>query len=564
MGQQLDKPARIATAASEGQVKHVKRSVSSAGSIDIRNEDGKSALMLAVEHHHVLAVRTLLEAGADVNTKELSHTTRRSVLMLAIEEGASECVKVLIQSGADVNGVDSNGETGLMYAVKKDNLDCLQALIKARANLNQVDSFGTTALMLAVKAGHPRCVELLLQAGADPNIADSTGQTCVMHSVKEGNPQGIKCLQMLLQPRQNVKVNTDLGDSNGMTGLMHCIRNGNLECLRELLCGKANPDIKDSLGRTVLMLASQPQVMNISEGLQCEFVNALIDAGANMNIRDYDGKTALMHAIEENLQAPAANILRARGANVNIPDKLGMTVLMLAVKRILDNVVFLKFLHELLENEVNLDVVDKWGKTALIHTLELKDSVHEKAVLLLQMGANPHTGRHQMIKCSPLLSCALRKNFEKGAHERIAFSKFFIASGFMIDFDVKYRIENIFQDDLDEEVRSLLLQLHSNPWPLSRLALIAVSSAIGPNPGREKRVKKTNLPQRIQNLLLYQDPISQLPRHHWESIPLCFNPTEYENLPKPRPLLQYWPFGRDIVKCYCKKCQGRGLNFHAI
>lgn len=565
MGQQLDKPSRIATAASEGHVKHVRRSVSSAGSIDVRNDDGRSALMLAVEHRHVVAVRTLLEAGADVNTKELSHTSGRSVLMLAIEEGATECAKLIIQSKADINSRDSSGQTSVMYAVKKDNIECLQILIKAGARLNQGDSLGITPLMLAVKMRHFKCIELLLQAGADPNIADSTGQTCLMHAIREGSPNSVKCLQILLQPRPTAKVNVDIGDNNGITALMHCVRNGNLECLRELLLARANRDSRDSLGRTALMLAAQPQTLKVNEELQHDFVNALIDAGANLNIRDYEGQTALMHAIEENLQAPTANILRARGADINAPDKSGMTILMLAVRKIADNAVFLKFLHELIANDVNFDAVDKWGKTALIHALELKDSVHEKAVHLLQMGANPHTGRHQKIRLSPMIACALQKNFEKAGSERLSFMKFFIASGFQTDVDASYRpgSDNI-ANELDDESRSLLQKLYSNPWPLARLALIAVSTAIGPNPGRDKRVKKTQLPQRIQNLLLFQDPISRLPRHHWDSIPLCFNSREYEALPKPRPLLVYWPVGQELVKCYCKKCQGRGLNFHGV
>ncbi|CAG5133169.1 unnamed protein product [Candidula unifasciata] len=565
MGQQLDKPSRIATAASEGHVKHVRRSVSSAGSIDVRNDDGRSALMLAVEHRHAVAVRTLLEAGADVNTKELSHTSGRSVLMLAIEEGATECAKLFIQAKADVNSKDTSGQTSLMYAVKKDNIECLQALVKAGANLNQGDSLGITPLMLAVKMRHYKCLELLLHAGADPNIADSTGQTCLMHAVKEATPNSVKCLQILLQPRPTAKVKVDVGDNNGMTALMHCVRNGNLECLRELLRARANPDGRDILGRTALMLAAEPQSLKVDEELQHDFVNDLIDAGANLNIRDYEGNTALMRAVEENLQSPIANILRARGADVNVPDKSGLTVLMLAIRK-MDNAVFLKFLHELIENDVNLDAVDKWGKTALIHAIELKESVHEKAVCLLQMGANPHTGRHLKIRLSPLIACALHKNFEKtAAPERVSFMKFFIASGFQTDFDTAYRpgSDNI-ANELDDGARSLLHKLYSNPWPLARLALIAVSTAIGPNPGRDKRVKKTHLPQRIQNLLLFQDPISRLPRHHWDSIPLCFNPRDYETLPKPRPLLLYWPIGRELVKCYCKKCQGRGLNFHGV
>ena len=81
-------------------------------------------------------MRTLLQAGADVNLKDSNGLTP---LMKAADEGHDNNLKVLINSGADVNAADKEGTTPLMYVVfaPGDKSAMVQTLLDAGADVNQ-------------------------------------------------------------------------------------------------------------------------------------------------------------------------------------------------------------------------------------------------------------------------------------------------------------------------------------------------------------------------------------------------------------------------------------------
>ncbi len=88
-----------------------------------------------------------------------------------------------------------------------------------------------------------------------------------------------------------------------------------------------------------------------------ETVNALLRAGADANIRNKDdGMTALMWASN----SQCITLLLAHGANVNLRDHSGMTALMYAA----DNV-DVKSLKILLAAGADINAIDKMGRTPL-------------------------------------------------------------------------------------------------------------------------------------------------------------------------------------------------------
>ena len=170
----------------------------------LNNLDG--TMMIAAWRGHVNCARTLIEAGADVNS---------SVLTSAVIKGRDECVNLLLEAGADVN----TQKDILHKAAAYDQDKCLDLLLKAGADANKVGCNGNTALMLSAESGKLMCLELLIKAGADVNTRTQHGSTVLITAAKY---EHFLCVQALLHAGALVNVCDDF--DNALT--QHIIRNG--------------------------------------------------------------------------------------------------------------------------------------------------------------------------------------------------------------------------------------------------------------------------------------------------------------------------------------------------
>ncbi len=68
--------------------------------MNMQNNDGLSALMIASENGHSNVIKVLIEKGAQVN---MQNNDGLSALMIASENGHSNVVKVLIEKGAQLS-----------------------------------------------------------------------------------------------------------------------------------------------------------------------------------------------------------------------------------------------------------------------------------------------------------------------------------------------------------------------------------------------------------------------------------------------------------------------------
>jgi len=80
-----------------------------------------------------IEVQNLIDKGVDVNAKG---NDGKTALMHAVEQGNKEIVQALIVKGADVNAKGNDGKTALMHAVEQGNKEIVQALIAKGADVN--------------------------------------------------------------------------------------------------------------------------------------------------------------------------------------------------------------------------------------------------------------------------------------------------------------------------------------------------------------------------------------------------------------------------------------------
>jgi uncharacterized protein len=141
----------------------VKALLAAGADVDAADEEGRTTLMLAASN--VLAVRTLLGAGASAKDK-----LGQTVLMHACRSYPTVDLTLFLRAGAaaSVNAKDVRGWTALMHCAAGD-IEApgkVEALVAAGADVNATNRDGWNALMMAEGKGHGETVKRLIRAGA--------------------------------------------------------------------------------------------------------------------------------------------------------------------------------------------------------------------------------------------------------------------------------------------------------------------------------------------------------------------------------------------------------------
>ncbi|CAM9581586.1 unnamed protein product, partial [Choristocarpus tenellus] len=154
----------------------------------------------------------------------------------------------------------------------------------AHANDVYVDEDGDrhSLLMDAIIVENVAFAELLISHGADVTVKDEQGVTTLIQAAHRGMDH---ICELLLSKGVDATGKSD----DGITALIAAASEGHTDIVASLLKGAgANPDDKDKDGTTALMAASV-------RGHQ-EVVGVLLDHGADLNLQNDEGHTALMFA----------------------------------------------------------------------------------------------------------------------------------------------------------------------------------------------------------------------------------------------------------------------------
>jgi ankyrin repeat protein len=225
------------------------------------------------------------------------------------------------------------------------------------ANINELDGLGETPLHKAVKNYNYEAVRFLIDNGADINIVNDSGET-LLHAI-DYSKTGAYVMLLMLIDNGCTNVNTK-GGTYKLTPIIYAVYEENIEAMNTLIKAGADLTIKDNCGETVLHKAInlKSTVARLSatnlliksganvNAQACggftplhivqyfDTAEILINAKANLSIRDHDGETALHHAT----RSPYGRIIKLRedrlkttsllikyGADVNATNKDGVT-----------------------------------------------------------------------------------------------------------------------------------------------------------------------------------------------------------------------------------------------
>ena len=392
-------------------------------------------LCVAAAYGNLDILSFLLENGADINAA--IRTGGLTPLMLAVQKYHSNAVNYLLEQGADVNLQDMAGYTALHTAAACGNYNALRSLIYYGADVNARNRFNRTPLMLACQVVNKEAINnfinehdhkkvyvrrslchfirsnrnsfdavtFLIDQGADVNLQDNNGHSALHHAVagcfydkfsfewlivREAHvtsddycpcnlvtscqDDNVNVVDCLVQNEANI---VDLQDEDGETALFFAVRSNwtSFGILSSLVTKGANLNTSRNDKRTPLMEASSKN--------DEKQVTWLIEHGADVNLQDEDGGTALHFACRSHTSLEILSCLIENGASINACTNCKVTPLMMAVENCHKDVVSF-----LIEHEANVDLQDEDGDTALHFACNSDHASLEILSCLIENGAS--------------------------------------------------------------------------------------------------------------------------------------------------------------------------------
>jgi len=255
--------------------------------INARSINKETPLAWAMYGKKPELIELLTKNGATI--KDVFDIWGNSILDAALLENNSESVKKLLACGADILSKNPMGRTCLHTAVspanERINLAMVELLVSFGADVNAIQNDGTSVLMWAVKYASLDIVKLLIEKGAqiDPIEKSKSVNVSVIHNALLSANEEI--VNLIL----NKATQFDFKDRSGKTPLMIASERGLIDAVKALLNKKANlHETDDYYQRTALHEA-------VIHGYD-DIALILIEAGANIETKDKDGKNALNYA----------------------------------------------------------------------------------------------------------------------------------------------------------------------------------------------------------------------------------------------------------------------------
>jgi ankyrin repeat protein len=186
-------------------------------------------------------------------------------------------ITMLIEKGAPVHGIDKNGNTLLIRAADYGKTGLVKFLLSHGADPNIQNKKGETALMKSRYTRTEELIDALLASGANPNLQDKEGKTALMH---------LEYFHPNFPLRDGV--DPTIKDFYGRDALFFC-RGADRSMIEYLVSKGCRIDGQNVEGYTPLSWAAYWVKYSEYE----DTIIALLDNGADPNIPDNDGRTAL-------------------------------------------------------------------------------------------------------------------------------------------------------------------------------------------------------------------------------------------------------------------------------
>jgi ankyrin repeat protein len=301
-------------------------------------------------------------------------------------------IQAMIQNSPDLINAQNGagGRTPLTAAAEKGQLVVAKYLLDHGADVNGWShNHGEVPLTAAAGNGHKAMVELLLARGAD---VSGGGLNPLYVAVQRGY---VAVAEVLLANKADVNLRSGT-DISGARPIHSAVLSGKTDLIQLLINHGADVNVTDAQGRTALEFAATQNDTNAAK--------LLLASKAAIETRDKDGNTPLYEAVDKG-NAAMVSLLLDSGATVDDANNKNTTPLLLAVSRGRVDVTRILLEHKADPNRSggiqipSQNYLGNWPPILLAVDRDENDILK----LLLDAGGNPDSG-------SPIFSAILNKN----------------------------------------------------------------------------------------------------------------------------------------------------------
>jgi ankyrin repeat protein len=295
--------------------------VDAGADVNLKSSEEVSPLFFSIYNKHTPVVEYLLSKGARVDEMDPSGLTP---LYKACFDGSLDIASALVDAGADVNLKSTSDYAPLYAAVSNKHKTVMEYLLSKGARIDEKSGpNGLTAIYKACADGSLDIATVLVDAGADVNLKSPQGFAPLFAAIQNNHKPVVEYL---------LSKGVHIDEKNGKLGLtaLHkaCI-NGSLDIATVLVDAEADINVKDESGFTpfysavhnhhipvIKYLLSKRARINEKNGPNddtvlnracvtgsLEIVKILVNAGADINAVNKQGKTPLDFAVEKNHQS---------------------------------------------------------------------------------------------------------------------------------------------------------------------------------------------------------------------------------------------------------------------
>ncbi len=370
--------------------------------LDLANDANMSKIAASLKKLYGAKTYTELQAQppapAQITVKEFVQAAHDGDLAKVQQFLANpESVKK-INEFADIReeGIQPITSNALFAAVKESKEAIINELVKHRElAINTQDQNKNTALHVAVFKENQNIITTLLNNGANPNIRDSFGMTPLMRAVQMNNTDSVNALLNNQKTDANLKSNKDFPQT-WETALWIALNKGNpnKDIIKALVDKGADITIKNRQGKLPLQFARDNNLTEIETILEQK------SPSIETKLK------ALEQAIEKNLPAEVKDLLRDADIKNHINDLTTInnekrTFLTYAAgQRNIDHTI----IQALLGAGANINGTDHMGDTALMQAVLANNQ--SLVTLLLDNNANVNAQSEAGDKATALMLAA--------------------------------------------------------------------------------------------------------------------------------------------------------------